>query len=51
MDDDGYQKVEKGDLVTVGGVLDADAIKQRKLEATSLVIIRDESQAEESDSA
>lgn len=45
MDEIGFQKVEVGDLVTVTGMLDAEAIEQRELEATSIVILQDESRA------
>lgn len=41
MDDEGLQKIEKGDVVTVAGNLGTDVIGDRELTADSVVIIHD----------
>lgn len=46
-----FQHVQKGDLVTVNGTLDAEALDERELGAESIVILRDESRAENPDPA
>lgn len=43
MDDEGLQKVEVGDVVSVAGNLGTDLIGDRELTADSVVIIQDES--------
>lgn len=43
MDEEGLQKVEAGDVVSVAGNLGADVIGDRELTADSVVIIQDDS--------
>lgn len=44
LDDDGRQKVEKGDTVSVAGNLGGGAIGDRKLNADSVIVLQDQSQ-------
>jgi uncharacterized protein YdeI (BOF family) len=41
LDDEGYQKIEKGDIVSVAGSMDDDFFEGRELVARSIVTIRD----------
>lgn len=43
LDDEGYQRVEEGDRISVIGDIDYDLIEGRELEATGLLTIVDES--------
>lgn len=43
MDEVGFQQIEMGDVVTVSGSLDAQALENKTLEATSVVILEDKS--------
>ncbi|MEE4299059.1 MAG: hypothetical protein V2J24_06425 [Pseudomonadales bacterium] len=43
LDGNGYQRVEKGDRVSVIGDIDFDLIEGRELEATAVLTIVDES--------
>lgn len=46
-----HQKVQKGDLVTVSSSLGAQSFEDRELEATSVVILKDESKEGSADAA
>lgn len=39
MDDEGFQKIKKGDRVSVSGMFDADLFEARKFDATSIVTL------------
>ncbi|MGD8568331.1 MAG: hypothetical protein PVJ39_09610 [Gammaproteobacteria bacterium] len=39
LDDKGYQKLQKGDVVSVGGYLDPDFFEKRQVEATMVVTL------------
>lgn len=41
LDDEGFQKIEKGDRVSVNGVIDSDFFEGSELKADSIVTLRD----------
>ncbi len=49
MDPVGFRQIDEGDVVTVSGTLDAEAIEQGELDARSIVIIHDESNVKNPD--
>lgn len=48
LDSNGYQKLHKGDVVTVGGYLDLDFFEKREIQATSVVTLSRDNRKNES---
>ena len=42
MDDEGFQKIEEGDVVSVTGVMKTDILDDRELHASSIVTLLDD---------